>query len=66
MVEIRPEFERVRGVKSIGQSRSAWDIFRQKAVWVTSKSSDSRAEKPRYDVSQAVGVRNRYEAELTN
>ena len=33
MVEIRSEFERVRGLKGLGQSRSAWYIFRQKAVW---------------------------------
>ena len=66
MVEIRSEFERVRGVKSHGQSRSAWHIFRQKAVWVTSESGDDRAEKPRYDVPHGIGFKNRYEAELTN
>ena len=66
MVDIRSEFERVRGVKRHGQSRFAWYIFRQKAVWVTSESGDDRAEKPRYDVPQRVGVKNRYEAELTN
>ena len=66
MVEIRSEFERVRGVKSLGQSRSAWYIFGQKAAWVSSESGDGRAEKPRYDVPQGVGVKNRYEAELTN
>ena len=66
MVDIRSEFERVHGVKSHGQSGSAWYIFRQKAVWVTSDSGDGRAEKTRYDVPQGVGVQNRYEAELTN
>ena len=66
MVDIRSEFERVRGVKSLGQSRSAWHSFRQKAVWVTSESGTGRAEKLRYDVPQGVGVKNRYEAELTN
>ena len=30
-----------------------------------SESGDGRAEKPRYDVPQGVGVKNRYEAELT-
>ena len=66
VVEIRSEFERVRGVKSLGQSRSAWYIFRQKAVWVTSESGGGRAEKPRYDVPQGGGVKTRYEAKLTN
>ena len=66
MAEIRSEFERVRGVKSLGQLRSAWCIFQQKAVWVTSESGDDRAEKSKYDVPQRVGVNNRYEAELTN
>ena len=66
MIEIRSEFERVRGVKSHGPSRSAWYILRQKAVWVTSESGDGRAEKPRYDVSQGVGVKKQCEAELTN
>ena len=61
MVEIQSEFERMRGVKSLGQGRSAWGIFRQKAVWVTSESGDGRAEKPRYDVPHGVGVKNRYE-----
>ena len=66
MVEVRSEFERVRGVKSFGHSRSAWHIFRQKAVWVASESGNGRAKKRRYDVPQGVGVKNRYEAELTN
>ena len=66
MVEIWSEFERVRGVKSHGQSRSAWYFFRQKAVRVTSESGDGRAEKLRYDVPHGVGVKNRYQAELTN
>ena len=35
-------------------------------VWVASENGDGRAEKPRYDVPQGVGVKNRYEAELTN
>ena len=50
MVEIRSEFGRVRGMKSLGQSRSAWYIFREKAVWITTENGDGRAEKPRYDV----------------
>ena len=66
MVGTRWEFERVRGVKSHGQSRSAGYIFRQKVEWVTSESGDGRAEKPRYDVPQGVGVKNRCKAELTN
>ena len=66
MVEIRSEIQRVWGVKSLGRSRPASYIFRQKAVWVTSENGDGRAEKPRYDVPQGVGVKNRYEAELTN
>ena len=66
MLDIRSEFESVRGVKSHGQSRSAWYIFRQKAARVTSESGDGRAKKPRHDVPQRVGVQNRYEAELIN
>ena len=41
-------------------------IFSDKAVWVTPGSGDGRAEKSRYDVPQGVGVKKRYEAELTN
>ena len=66
MFEIRSEIERLRGVKILGQSRSAWYILRQKALWVASGNGDGRAEKPRYDVPQGVGVKNRYKAELTN
>ena len=66
MVEIRLEIERLCAVKSLGQSRSAWCLLRQKALWVASGNGDGRAEKPRYDVPQGVGVKNRYEAELTN
>ena len=33
---------------------------------VASGNGDGRAEKPRYDVPQGVGAKNRYEAELTN
>ena len=66
MVEIRSEIERLWAVKSLGQSRSAWCILPQKALWVASGNADGRAEEPRYDVPQAVGVKNRYEAELTN
>ena len=66
MVEIRSEFKRVRGVKTLGQSRSAWYIFRQRAVWVTSEIGDGGTEESRYDVPQGVGAKNRYEAELTN
>ena len=57
MFEIQLEFERVRGVKSLGQSRPGSYVFRQKAAWVTSGSGDGRAEKPRYDVPQGVGVK---------
>ena len=57
MVEIHSEFERVRGVKSLGQSGPTWHIFCQKAVWVTSESGDGRAENPRDDVPQGVGVK---------
>ena len=66
MVEIRSEGERLWTVKSLGQSRSAWCILRQKALWVASGNCDGRAEKPRYDVPQGVGVKHRYKAELTN
>ena len=66
MVEIRSEIERLWAVKSLGQSRSARRILRHKALWVASGNGDGRAEKPRYDVPQGVGVNNRYEAELTN
>ena len=64
MVEIRSKFERVRGVKSLGQSRSAWYISRQKAAWVTLEIGDGRGEEPRHDVPQGVCVKNRCEAEL--
>ena len=40
--------------------------FPTESVWVASGNGDGRAEKPRYDVPQGVGVKNRYEAELTN
>ena len=66
MVEIRSEIETLWAVKSLGQSRSAWCFLRQKALWVASGNGDGRAEKPRYDVTQGAGVKNRYEAELTN
>ena len=36
------------------------------SVGVASGNGDGRAEKPRYYVLQGVGVKNRYEAELTN
>ena len=48
MVEIRSEIERLYCVKNLGQIRSAWYIFGQKAVWVTSENGDGRAERPRY------------------
>ena len=64
MIEIRSEIERLWGVKSLGQSRSASNIFRQKAAWITSENVDGRAEKPRYGAPQGVGVEIRYEAEL--
>ena len=51
-VDIRSE--RLWAVKSLGQSRSAWCILRQKALWVASGNGDGRAEKPRYDVPQGV------------
>ena len=66
MVEIRSEIERLWAVKSMGQSQSAWCILRQKALRVASGNGDGRAEKPRHDVPQGVGVKNRYEADLTN
>ena len=66
MVEIRSENERLWGVKSLRKRWSAWRILRQKASWVVSGSGDGRAEKPRYDVPRGLGVKNRYEAELTN
>ena len=47
--------ERLWGVKSLGRSRFAWYVFRQKVVWVTSENGDGRAEKPRYEVPQGVG-----------
>ena len=40
-------------------------ILRQKALWVVSGNRDGRAEKARYDILQG-GVKDRYEAELTN
>ena len=64
IVEIRSVFEKVRGVKSLGRRRSAWYVFRQKAVGVTSESGDGQDEKPRQDVPRGVGVKNWYEAEL--
>ena len=56
-VELRSGIERLRAVKSLGQSRSAWYIFRQKAVCVTLENGVGRAEKRRYDVLQGVGVK---------
>ena len=38
MAEIRSEIEKLCAVKSLGQSRSAWYIFRQKAVWSRQKT----------------------------
>ena len=66
MVEIWSEIERLWAVQSLGQGRSAWCILRQNASWVASGNGDGRAEKPGYDVPRRVGVKNRYEAELTN
>ena len=66
MVDIRSKIQRLWGMKSLGRSRSAWYIFRQKAVRVTSENGDGRAEKSRNDVPQEAGVKNRYEAELTD
>ena len=66
MVEIRSENERPLAMKKLGQSRCARCIMRQKALWVASGNGDGRAERPRYDVPQGVGVQNRHEAELTN
>ena len=66
MIAIRSEIESLWAVKSLGQSRSAWCILRQKALWVASGNGDGRAENPLYDVPQGVGVKNRYEADLTN
>ena len=60
MVGIRSGFERLWAVKSLGQSPSTWWILRQKALCVTSGNGDGRAEKPRYDVPQGVGVKNPY------
>ena len=59
VLENRSESERVWGVKSLGQSRSVWYVFRQKAVWIMPESGNGRAEKPRYDVPQGVGVNDR-------
>ena len=48
-------------------ARSARTVYlRQRALWVAAGNGDGRAEKPRYDVPQGVGVKNRYKAELTN
>ena len=66
MLETRSEIGRLWAVKSLGQSRSAWCILRQKALCVESGNGDGRAEKPQYDVPQGVGVKNRSEAELTS
>ena len=60
-----------RELKGCRRPWRAWDkvgphgVFcdlRQKALWVASGNGDGRAEKPRYDVPQGVGVKNRYEA----
>ena len=66
MVEIRSAIERLWIVKSLGQSRFACCILRQKALWVASGNVDGGAEKPQNDVPQGVGVKNQYEARLTN
>ena len=57
-VEIGSEIERLWAVKSLGQSRSAFCILRQKALWVASGNGVVRAEKPRYDLPHGVGVKN--------
>ena len=57
MVEIRSEIERLWVVKNLRQSRSAWCILRQKALWVAPGNGEGRVEKPRYDVPQGVGVK---------
>ena len=57
MVEIRSEIGRLSAVKSLGQSRSAWCILLQKALWAASGNGDGRAEKPRYDIPQGVGAK---------
>ena len=62
-VEIRSEFERVRGVNSLGQRGMFSD---KKQCASGQQSSNGRAEKPRCDVPEGVGFKNRYEAELTN
>ena len=68
MVEIIwSEIERLWAVKSLGQSRSAWCICDRKRYRSRQETNgDVRAEKPRYDVPQGLGVKNRCEAELTN
>ena len=65
MVEIRSEFDRVRGVKSLGQSPSTWYIFdrkrygsRQKAVTAELKSRGTM-----YGIGWC---QKPFEAELTN
>ena len=40
--------------------------FATESVRVASGNGGGRAEKPRYDVPQGLGAKNRYEAELTN
>ena len=40
--------------------------FATETVIGASGNGDGRAEKPRYDEPLGVGVKNRYEAELTN
>ena len=59
MVKIRSEIEWLRAVKSLRQSRSAWCNLRQKALWVASGNGDGRADNPRYDVPQGLGVKKR-------
>ena len=50
------KLKRLWAVKSLGQSRSAWCVVRQKTLLrVASGNGDGRAEKPRYDIPQGVG-----------
>ena len=65
MVEIRSEIERLWAVKSLRQSRSAWCILRQRALWVVSGNDDGAELRSRGTTyrEEFVGVKNRCDAE---
>ena len=54
------------GLEEPGAKSARMVYFATESVMVASGNGDGRAEKPRYDVPQGVGIKNRYEAEFVN